>query len=231
MSGVEPWDNVTAERILCSACRAPLVPGGKFCGACGASTSDAGLSQEGAFWRRWPRITVPLVAALAVLAPLVVVLWGEPVNHQQGSNLAAWIQGGNVQRTFEYGGPGPFQQPTLLWQLDVPGTGVSSEPAVVDGIAYFGTDAGTVYAVDAASGAEKWQISTGGRIANGPTVMDDTVYVGSFDHHIYALDVRSGLRLVVCAGVTRRVNGSAGPQPSTPGSSSSAVTRTLGCTQ
>lgn len=70
-----------------------------------------------------------------------------------------------------------------------------SSPAVVDGVVYFGSGDGYVYAVDAGSGGMRWKFKTGGVVHASPAVAGGLVYVGSWDAYFYALDARSG-RLV-----------------------------------
>ena len=45
-----------------------------------------------------------------------------------------------------------------------------------------------VYALDAATGNERWRFETGREVNSSPTVADGTVFVGSFDNRVYALD-------------------------------------------
>lgn len=67
-----------------------------------------------------------------------------------------------------------------------------SSPAVVNGVVYFGSGDGNVYALDAASGALKWKYQTGDVVHASPAVADGVVYVGSWDSYFYALDAASG---------------------------------------
>lgn len=63
------------------------------------------------------------------------------------------------------------------WRLHMP-DGATSTPAVVDGVAYFGGWNGHVYAVDAESGAIRWQRRvTPGQANSTPLVSSDRVYV------------------------------------------------------
>ena len=68
----------------------------------------------------------------------------------------------------------------------------TSSPAVVDGIVLFGSGDGSLYAVDATSGAQLWRYATEGRIRSSPAVSDGVVYVGSMDGSLHAVDVMSG---------------------------------------
>lgn len=72
------------------------------------------------------------------------------------------------------------------------GATVSTSPAVVDGVVYFGSWDGTVYAVDVSDGTLKWQFGTGGDVRSAPTVAEGVVYVGSNDGNLYALDAATG---------------------------------------
>ena len=67
-----------------------------------------------------------------------------------------------------------------------------SSPAVVDGVVYFGSGDGSVYAVDARSGELRWRYKTGDVVHASPAVVDGKVYVGSWDTYFYALDAKNG---------------------------------------
>lgn len=68
-----------------------------------------------------------------------------------------------------------------------------SSPATVDGVVYFGSGDGGVYAIDAATGAQRWRFETGDVVHASPAVVDGVVYIGSWDSHFYAIDARTGL--------------------------------------
>ena len=75
-----------------------------------------------------------------------------------------------------------------------------SSPAVSDGVVYFGSDSGFLYALDTASGQEKWRFQTGDNEYfsydhsnhSSPAVSDGVVYVGSNEGFLYAVDAQSG---------------------------------------
>ncbi len=67
-----------------------------------------------------------------------------------------------------------------------------SSPAISNGIAYIGSGDHYVYALDAATGAQRWKFLTGNVVHASPAVAGATVYVGSWDRYFYALDARSG---------------------------------------
>jgi outer membrane protein assembly factor BamB len=94
---------------------------------------------------------------------------------------------------------------TVIWKFTA-GDTVYSSPAVVNGVVYIGGDLvsdGTVYALDAATGAKLWSFSTGNLwVYSSPAVANGVVYLGSYDHLtssnsgiLYALDASTGKML------------------------------------
>jgi len=73
-------------------------------------------------------------------------------------------------------------------------TTIQSSPAVADGIVYFGARDGWWYAVDAATGKERWRVDHKvSWINTSPAISDGLVYVGSSDaQFVQAVDARSG---------------------------------------
>jgi outer membrane protein assembly factor BamB len=69
-----------------------------------------------------------------------------------------------------------------------------SGAAVVDGIAYFGSAVGSVFAIDAATGEQLWSapISTA-NAASSPAVANGVVYINGTD--LFAFDAKSGAQL------------------------------------
>jgi outer membrane protein assembly factor BamB len=75
------------------------------------------------------------------------------------------------------------------------GNGVFSSPAVANGVVYFGSKNGTVYALSAATGAKLWSFTTGAAVFSSPVVANGVVYIGSEDHNLYALSAATGAKL------------------------------------
>lgn len=63
---------------------------------------------------------------------------------------------------------------------------------VANGIVYFGSANGLVYAVDAADGFELWSYPVGAKMWATPAITGDTVLIGAFDKRLYALDASDG---------------------------------------
>ena len=67
-----------------------------------------------------------------------------------------------------------------------------SSPTVANGTVYIGSGDQHVYALDARTGALKWQFATGDVVHAAPALANNTVYVGSWDRNLYALDAATG---------------------------------------
>lgn len=81
---------------------------------------------------------------------------------------------------------------SVEWEFTAPGGTISSTPVIADGTVYVGCDDSNLYAVDASTGEQQWQFTTGDSIKSSPALIDETIYVGSDDHSIYAIDTASG---------------------------------------
>jgi len=71
---------------------------------------------------------------------------------------------------------------------------VYSSPSVVDGVVYVGSDDGFVYALDAFTGVQIWNYSTGRAVSSSPVVASGVVYISSYPN-VYALSASSGTKL------------------------------------
>lgn len=69
---------------------------------------------------------------------------------------------------------------------------VWTSPAVVGETVYFATSGGTVQALAAATGAERWRWNAGARIYSSPAVADGALYVGDADGWVHALGAGAG---------------------------------------
>ena len=98
---------------------------------------------------------------------------------------------GDGAHTGIYADKGPRQFHRVKWTFPTGGRIVSS-PVAQDGVIFFGSDDGYVYAVDAGSGRQIWKRGTNGPVPATPAVAHGVVYVGSYDGKFYALDARTG---------------------------------------
>jgi outer membrane protein assembly factor BamB len=70
-----------------------------------------------------------------------------------------------------------------------------SSPAIANGLVYFGSGDGNVYALDAATGALRWKFKTGNVVHASPAIANGVVFIGSWDRNMYAIDATSGKQL------------------------------------
>ena len=87
-------------------------------------------------------------------------------------------------------------------------TGVS----VANGLAYVATSGGTVYAVNAATGVQKWSFATGAEVAVTPAVSGNTVFFGTYGGpgKVYALNASTGATIWTDDLSTQESNGFTG---------------------
>lgn len=69
---------------------------------------------------------------------------------------------------------------------------VLSSPSVADGRAYFGSDDGYVYALNAETGATRWRKRLDGPVDSSPAVSNGRLYIGTRGNSMYALDASTG---------------------------------------
>jgi outer membrane protein assembly factor BamB len=69
---------------------------------------------------------------------------------------------------------------------------VQSSAALHEGTLYIGSGDGRLYALDATTGAQRWQFRTGRAISSTPAVADGLVFVGSRDNAYWAVDAGTG---------------------------------------
>jgi outer membrane protein assembly factor BamB len=92
----------------------------------------------------------------------------------------------------------------FIWSYMTPSPSIptiySSSPAVADGKVYGGwglhvapgLNVGNVYCLNASTGAQIWNYTTGGWVMSSPAVVSGLVYVGSFDGKVYCLNATDG---------------------------------------
>jgi eukaryotic-like serine/threonine-protein kinase len=67
-----------------------------------------------------------------------------------------------------------------------------SSPVVENGMVYFGSGDTNIYALDTATGLQKWKFKTGDVVHGSPAISGGVLFVGSWDSFFYALDASSG---------------------------------------
>ena len=106
-----------------------------------------------------------------------------------------WTEYGfSAQRTFDNAHENVLSASTvsrlgLKWSFPAGGA-ITSSPAVSNGVVYFGSQDGNVYALDDTTGTELWSYTTGAGVSSSPAVIDGLLFVGS--DAFYALDATTG---------------------------------------
>ena len=149
-----------------------------------------------------------IACRIAVFVPWMWLLWvvalpapcasGQTSNNLPGAKWAQFHRD-NMQRWNPYEtelGVNNAGGLALKWTYAT-GAFVESSPAVVNGVAYIGSDDGNLYALNASTGERLWSFSTGSvqPILDAPAVADGVVYIGSYDGILYAVNANTGQRL------------------------------------
>jgi len=84
-----------------------------------------------------------------------------------------------------------------LWgaATDPSAEGINSSPAVAGGLAFIGSDDGSLWAFDAFTGTPVWRDPVGAPVRSSPAVADGRVFFGSAGGWVYADDALTGARL------------------------------------
>src|ERR1019366_6182023 len=85
----------------------------------------------------------------------------------------------------------------LHWSYQTDAHIYTSSPTVANGVVYFGSNDGNLYAANASTGAMLWIYRTGSiyGIFTSPAVAKEVVYFGSDDGNLYALNASTGALL------------------------------------
>ncbi|CAJ36365.1 PQQ-binding-like beta-propeller repeat protein [Methanocella arvoryzae] len=78
-----------------------------------------------------------------------------------------------------------------VWRFQADSS-IDCTPVLYNGVIFFGTFNGKVYALSAEDGNQCWNFTADGWISDGLAAMDNQIYFGSWDGHLYSLDVGNG---------------------------------------
>ena len=132
------------------------------------------------------RSSAPARARFLILLVMVLIASGacDWTQMRFSSGHGGWSPDRSISTTTA---PGLVQR----WAATTGGA-VASSPAVVEGVAYVGSNDGDLYAIDTSTGVPRWSASTGGAVESSPAVDDGTVYVASNDHELEAFRASDG---------------------------------------
>jgi outer membrane protein assembly factor BamB len=178
--GVEEFGRVAWRFDAGASIRGSAVVDGEtlYFGSSDGALHAVDLRTGRAVWRR--DVGAAIASTPAITAGVVLVGARDGVLHGVSAS------DGSPVWTLQTGGDLPLPWGHEGWDY------LTSSPAVANGIAYWGSGDGHVYAVDAANGRERWRFATGGRVRSTPAVVNGVVYVGNSDGFVYAIDAESG---------------------------------------
>jgi outer membrane protein assembly factor BamB len=105
--------------------------------------------------------------------------------------LQGRVHRGNLLRDGAFDTSGVPKLGGLKWKFRTGGP-IKSSPVMVEGIAYFGSYDGNIYAVDARTGKQVWKVETEDKVSGSAAVVGGVVYIAGEDANMYALDAKSG---------------------------------------
>jgi outer membrane protein assembly factor BamB len=79
----------------------------------------------------------------------------------------------------------------FLWSYET-GDNIATRPLVVDGAVVVGSEDGTVYSLDGATGAERWTAHVASAIVSSPVLVGDVVVIGSDAGLVSGFDASTG---------------------------------------
>lgn len=144
---------------------------------------------------------------LGIIVSILLIATTIPVAGDQNSETSnEWLVGADDWPMYRHDPehsafsttPAPETNDTL-WMQAI-GNNLRSSPAVSGGMVYIGGSFDNkMYCVDANTGNEQWNFSTGGMTWSSPAVVDSKVYFGSFDNKVYCLDANTGIEQWNCS--------------------------------
>ena len=87
-----------------------------------------------------------------------------------------------------------FGDGKILWSKTLPSRSESS-PLVHGGRVLFGSEDGTLYALDARSGRQEWTYRAAGAVKGSPTLSDGVLFFGDYGGVVQAVRARDGARI------------------------------------
>lgn len=148
-----------------------------FVGSADSSLYALDLETGKTRWRF--RTGGPIRSGACLDGERVLVLGGEGVLYalQKNSGKLLWSFRTGGEKTYPLYGYADYYHST---------------PLVQDGVVYFGSGDGQVYALRSSEGRELWRFATGDVVHASPVFYQGKIYIGSFDGYMYALDAGTG---------------------------------------
>ena len=127
------------------------------------------------------------------------IVWRRPLGNLAASTPA--VAGGIVYATVlerTKGGNGRIiavraRDGATVWSKNL-GSRSESSPLVTGGRVYFGTEDGTLYALDAVTGRERWRYEASGAVKAGPAFSAGYLFFGDYGGQVHAVRASDGKR-------------------------------------
>jgi outer membrane protein assembly factor BamB len=103
----------------------------------------------------------------------------------------SWTMFGHDVASARYSTSSAPQTNQILWSNNFDSQ-IRTSVTISGNTAYVGTFGGTIYAIEASTGAKIWNFTTGGAVWSSPAAANGMIYVGSNDWNVYALSAASG---------------------------------------
>jgi outer membrane protein assembly factor BamB len=103
----------------------------------------------------------------------------------------SWTMFGHDVASARYSTSSAPRTNQILWSTSFDSQ-IRTSVTILGNNAYVGSFSGTIYSLNAATGAKIWNFTTGGAVWSSPAVANGIVYVGSNDFIVYALSATSG---------------------------------------
>jgi outer membrane protein assembly factor BamB len=111
-------------------------------------------------------------------------IWATPTLAADGDQVFVPTLGGSLYRLDD--------ELETVWQFEGADGALAATVTVADGVVYAGAFDNKLYALDEATGDERWSIESDNWFWSQPVVHEGTVYAASLDGKVYAVDAQSG---------------------------------------
>ena len=149
---------------------------------------DAATGRQ--IWKRATNGPAPATPAIADGTVYIGSYDGKFYAFNAQTGAVKWKFATNGERRFEAKGLHGMQpkNQTIADAFDI----FLSSPVVANGVVYFGSGDGNLYALDSATGDLRWKFKTGDVVHASPALADGVVFFGSWDSYFYAVDAATG---------------------------------------
>jgi outer membrane protein assembly factor BamB len=111
-------------------------------------------------------------------------IWATPTLAEDGDSILVPTLGGSLYRLDD--------ELETVWRFEGADGALAGAVTVADGLAFAGAFDNKLYAIDEATGEERWSIESDNWFWSQPIVHEGTVFAASLDGKVYAVDASNG---------------------------------------